>query len=98
MGTAGLLVLFGVGLAAAASFFFALSESSLFALGKWKARQLAEHSPKRGGIVLSLLDQPAQLLATIVLGNTVANASIIALGLWPALQERWPIGVAVVSI
>jgi len=93
MGTAGLLVL--LTLAAAASFFFALSESSLFALGKWKAQQLAEHSPKRGRIVLQLLERPAELLATIVLGNTVANASIIALSLWPALQERWPITAAV---
>ena len=97
MGTAGLLVLCGVGVAAAASFFFALSESSLFALGTWRARQLADSSPARGRIVLRLLERPAELLATIVLGNTVANASIVALGLWPALEERWSIAAAVVG-
>jgi CBS domain containing-hemolysin-like protein len=96
MGTAGLLVLCGVGVAAAASFFFALSESSLFALGTWKARQLADASPVRGRIVLRLLERPAELLATIVLGNTVANASIVALGLWPALEEHWSIAGAVI--
>jgi putative hemolysin len=97
MASAGLFVVFGIVLAAGTSFFFALSESALFALGKWKARQLAEHSPQRGRLVLALLDRPPELLATIVLGNTLANAAIVALGLWPALNDQWPI-VPTVSI
>ena len=90
MGPAGLFVVLGICLAAGASFFFALSESSLFALGKWKARQLAEQSPRRGAVVLKLLERPPELLATIVLGNTLANGAIIALGLWPAMEGEWP--------
>jgi len=96
MGTGGLLTIFGISLAAGASFFFALSESSLFSLGAWKARQLAERSPRRGAVVLKLLEQPLELLATIVLGNTLANGSIIALALWQSLTDQWPLGPTVV--
>ena len=35
------MALLGVLLFAGASFFFALAESALFSLGKWRARQLA---------------------------------------------------------
>jgi putative hemolysin len=86
---------------AGASFFFALAESSLFALGKWQASQLAEHFPVPGGRVVRLLQEPSELLATIVLGNTLANGLIVALGLaqvlahhyWP---ERWGLSVLIV--
>jgi CBS domain containing-hemolysin-like protein len=79
------LALAGVLVFAAASFFFALAETSLFSLGKWRARQLAERSPGRGGDVLRLLEHPQDLLATIVLGNTFANAALVAIALWPSL-------------
>lgn len=70
---------------AAASFFFALAETALFSLGKWRARQLAERSPGLGGSVAALLHEPQDLLATIVLGNTLANTGLIALVLWMGL-------------
>ena len=75
------LVVLGVLLFAAASFFFALAESALFALGKWQVEQLAERAPDRGALVARLLTQPSELLATVVLGNTVANALVVAIGL-----------------
>ena len=75
---------------AGASFFFALAESSLFALGKWQAGQLAEDYPGRGGRAVQLLQEPSELLATIVLGNTVANGMIVALGLDQVLTRYWP--------
>lgn len=71
---------------AAASFFFALAETALFSLGKWRARQLAERSPGLGGSVAALLKEPQDLLATIVLGNTLANSALIALALWMSLS------------
>jgi len=71
---------------AAASFFFALAETALFSLGKWRARQLAERSPGLGGSVAALLNEPQDLLATIVLGNTLANSALIALALWMSLS------------
>ena len=65
----------GVAVFAAASFFFALAESSLFALGRWRARRLADQP--NGELVMRLLEQPAELLATLSLGNTLANAGIV---------------------
>jgi putative hemolysin len=79
----------GVLFFAGASFFFALAETALFALGKWRARQLCEQSPERGAMVLRLLEQPSELLATISLGNTIANSSMVALVLWPVLDGHW---------
>ncbi len=80
----GWLVLTGVLLFACASIFFALAESALFSLGPWRARQLAARPG--GTTVLRLLEHPDELLATIVLGNTVANGAIVTLALWPALN------------
>lgn len=73
---------------AAASFFFALAETALFSLGKWRARQLAERSPGAGGAVAALLKEPQDLLATIVLGNTLANSALVAVALWMSLDVK----------
>ena len=91
MGLAGYVVIVGVLIFAAASFFFAVAESSLFSLGKWRARQL--NNPR----VQALLEKPSELLATIVLGNTIANGSIVALALWPALRGKWEEGWSVAA-
>src|SRR5438876_74946 len=79
-----LLVLF-----AGASFFFALAESALFSLGKWRALQLKDASPVKGQKVIDLLEYPQDLLATITLGNTVANAGIVATCLWGVMRWDW---------
>lgn len=79
------LIIFG-----GASFFFALAETSLFSLGKWQLRQLRANSPARGRIVVSLLSKPQDLLAALVLGNSFANAGIVAVGLWEAVRHPWP--------
>ena len=73
---------------AAASFFFALAETALFSLGKWRARQLAERSPGQGGSVAALLNEPQDLLATIVLGNTIVNSALVAIALWMSLDVK----------
>ena len=83
------LAVFGVLVFAGMSFFFALAESALFSLGRWQVRQLAERAPSTGGLVERLLLEPQHLLATIVLGNTVANASILALTLWTSQWSGW---------
>ncbi len=83
---------------AAASFFFALAESALFTLGKWQVEQLAERAPEQGSIVARLLQRPSELLATIVLGNTVANAAMVALGLGVTIWREGSIPFAVGSL
>jgi putative hemolysin len=89
-------VVVGILIFAVASFFFALAESALFALSRWQTRQLAERSPSRGPIVVRLLEHPSELLATIVLGNTMANAAIVGLVLWPALSGKWSIWLSLI--
>ena len=96
MGPTVWLVLPGVLVFASASFFFALAESALFALGKWRARQMAEQPG--GAAVLRLLEQPSELLATLVLGNTAANGAIVALVLWPVLLGQWPVELTLPAV
>ena len=86
-----LWALLGVLVFAGASFFFAVAESALFSLGTWQTRQLARRTPETGGLVARLLAEPQHLLATIVLGNTCANAAIVAIPLWLALSGGWSV-------
>src|SRR5439155_3391932 len=83
---------------AGASFFFALAETALFSLSKWQTRQLAEREPRGGGIVLRLLSEPQDLLATMVLGNTFASAGMLAVALWMALHRQWPLAATIVGL
>ena len=87
---AGLVLIF-----AGASFFFALAETALFSLSKWQAQQMAERNPRAGGIVVRLLGEAHDLLATMVLGNTFATAAMLAVALWMALTGRWPLVLTV---
>ncbi len=96
MGPNGWLFVIGVVFCAAASFYFALAESALFSLGRWRARRLAGRPD--GDAVMRLLEQPAELLATISLGNTAANAGIVALSLWPAVHGQWPLGLTLAGL
>jgi putative hemolysin len=80
---------------ALASFFFALAESALFALSPWQLHRLREQDPNCGGRVARLLGQPQDLLATIVLGNTLSNAGLIGVTLWTILGLGWSPGVQV---
>jgi putative hemolysin len=91
---AGLVVFCG------ASFFFALAETSLFSLGKWQVRQLEERSPGAGKVISRLLAAPQDLLATLVLGNSFANAGIVAVMLWVVLAWRrdWPAGWVMLGV
>ncbi|HEV2454104.1 MAG TPA: hemolysin family protein [Verrucomicrobiae bacterium] len=75
---------------AGASFFFALAETALFSLSNWQVRQLAEKYPRAGKRVSQLLERPDDLLATLALGNTFANAAVIAAALWLILDAQRP--------
>src|SRR5712672_489083 len=83
---------------AGASFFFALAETALFSLSKWQAQQLAEREGRAGAIVLRLLGEAQDLLATMVLGNTFATAAMLATALWMALNGRWPLIITITGM
>jgi CBS domain containing-hemolysin-like protein len=53
--------------------------------------------PGPGGAVIRLLEEPQDLLATIVLGNTLANAGMVALALWLALEGEWSVRMTIAA-
>jgi putative hemolysin len=74
---------------AGASFFFALAETALFALGKWQVRLLDQDGSRTGKMIAGLLGRSQDLLATIVLGNAFANAAIVAVTFWMTITHGW---------
>ena len=83
---------------AGASFFFALAETALFSLSKWQARQLAEQHPGAGKIVTQLLERPQDLLATLALGNTFANAAMLAVALRMVFNAHWTLALTMLAL
>ena len=83
---------------AGASFFFALAETAFFSLSNWQVRQLAEKRPRAGKIVGELLERPDDLLATLALGNTFANAAVIAIALWMIFDEQGSFFLTLVAL
>ena len=83
---------------AGASFFFALAETALFSLSKWQAQQLAEGEGRVGRIVLRLLGEAQDLLATMVLGNTFATAAMLATALWMAFNRHWHLVLTIILL
>jgi putative hemolysin len=53
--------------------FFSASETALFSLSRFQLRQLKQKSPEKFARVRYLLDRPAALVATVLLGNELAN-------------------------
>ena len=83
---------------AGASFFFALAETALFSLGKWQVARLVERRPGAGGIVAQLLARPQDLQATLALGNTFANAAILAAALRMVFDAHWAMALTMLSL
>src|SRR5688500_19630453 len=75
-------------IAATSSFFFALAESALFALGRFRARRMLEDNPTQGQKLAPLFKDPEDLVATLAFGNTLANALLIGLVVW-ILSRRY---------
>lgn len=69
--------------------FFSSSEAALFSISQTKARHLADKGGRAGELICRMKAEPARLLATILIGNTLANvgaaslATIVSLGVYP---------------
>lgn len=85
-------------LSAGVSFLFSVAETALFSLGRWQLQHLCEESPRRGQQLTQLLAQPQDLLATMVLGNTTAFATLLATVTWMALAGHWPFLQAIIGV
>lgn len=57
----------------AISAFFSATETAFFSLSRFQLRQLKQKSPDRFAKVSYLLDRPAALVATVLLGNELTN-------------------------
>ena len=80
---------------AGAGFFFALSETALLTLGKWRLRLIMERHPVSGVLIRKLLAEPHDMLATITLGNTLAHGTLIAAAWMIGIQaDDWGKGLA----
>ena len=98
MGLMPWLAILGVVACLFLSAFFALAETALFSLSKWQLRQLEEKADPGAQMVNRLMAAPQDLLATIVLGNTFANAGMVVLAAWTALGGRWSLGLAILFV
>jgi putative hemolysin len=83
---------------AGASFFFALAETALFSLTTWQLAHITQNYPRRGKIVTQLLQRPEDLLATLVLGNTFANAAVLAVALRMVFNSHWALALTMISL
>jgi len=83
---------------AGVSFFFALAETALFSLSKWQLAQLAEKNSHAGKIVADLLERQQDLLATLALGNTFANAVILAAALRMVFDAHWALAFTMLAV
>ncbi|MCO6400632.1 MAG: HlyC/CorC family transporter [Verrucomicrobia bacterium] len=63
-----------------ASAFFSSSEAGFFSLNPLQVRRLSQRSPKLGKRVHDLLANPTRLLSTILIGNTIVNVALSAVG------------------
>lgn len=72
--------LVALGLLLLLSAFFSGSETALFAANRLKLRHLKEEGHARARMALHLLEHPARLLSTILVGNNIANtaAAVVA--------------------
>ena len=84
--------------ASSLSVVFALAESSLFSLSPWQTKRLAEQSPRLEPFLDQLRSKPQDLLATIVLGNTLMHAAIGGIAVLMVLRGTWPAGATVLGV
>lgn len=65
--------LFSVLLLVAVAAFFSATETALFSLSRFQLKQLKQKAPEKFARIRYLLDRPAALVATVLLGNELSN-------------------------
>lgn len=71
------------------SAFFALSETALLSIRRWQFQELAATDPRRAEGLKVLMRDPSEVVTVTTLWNTLANASLVFMGLWMALSKEW---------
>ena len=70
----------GLGVMLVLSAFFSSAETALFSLSPMQIHRLRRHHPKATKRLEELLAAPADLLASILIGNTIVNVAVADLG------------------
>lgn len=68
------------------SAFFSSSETALFSLSKIYKKKLEHEKGFRNKLIIKLLNNPQDLLITILLGNTIANVTFASLSVLIAIE------------
>lgn len=69
------------------SAFFSAAETALFSLSRFQLRELRQKAPERFQRIRHLLDRPAALVATVLLGNELTN--VLISNLLAGFYESW---------
>ena len=83
---------------------FSSSETVFFSLGPLGLRRLSQRRPDAGKRVHTVISQPTRLLSTVLIGNTIVNVGIAAVGyaiaehFFPGRGERISIPVVTVLL
>ena len=59
--------------------FFSSAETALTTVNKMRVRTLAEGGDKRAAMVAAVIEDPAKMLSTILIGNNIVNLSASSL-------------------
>ncbi|HOW96925.1 MAG TPA: hemolysin family protein [Kiritimatiellia bacterium] len=60
--------------------FFSSSETVFFSLNPLALRRVSQRNPTIGAWIHTLLSRPTQILSTVLIGNTIVNVGIAAIG------------------
>src|SRR5437762_2586115 len=84
----------------AISFLMSGMEAGVFALSRLRVRQQVRAGNRRAQILYDYLENPESFLWTILVGNTVANVTIVSIGLLELhrLLEGWRAGFVLATI
>ncbi|MEW6607072.1 MAG: hemolysin family protein [bacterium] len=85
-----ILFLISIGILLCLSAFFSGAEAALFALSKLKIKQLSDRAQKR---ISRLLENPKELLTTLLIGTTLVNITASSIATFIAINLCGKIGI-----
>lgn len=78
------------------SIFFSSARTAFTTVNKLRIRSLSEEGNKKARLVNDLLEKPARMQNTILIGNVIINLSISSLATSLALDHFTPVGVVII--
>ena len=79
------------------SAYFSSAETSLTTVNQHTIRAMAEDGNKRAEIVLKLVENPSQMLSSILVGNNLVNISVTSLSTTLAIEIFGSMGAGIAT-